>query len=298
MRKFTKQTIACCLPVLILLVCFELLLRHIPNDYSYKKEYLDRNASNIEVLVLGSSHSYYGINPAYIKGNVFNASHVSQTIDLDWEIIKKYKWSNLKYILLPVDYFTLYYRLDQGVESWRLKNYQIYYGITSTSLTNYFELTNGRFKDNINRVIRYYVHRLNDVNCDTLGYGINFNLAAQDLETSGKEAAAKHTIKSTAFLQKNIGVLSQFAAFAKENKIKLILFSAPAYKSYRNNLNRNQLQTTVNAIEKTVQSNPNVVYYNFLTDTIFKASDYSDADHLNPAGAKKLSSKLNDRISY
>jgi hypothetical protein len=201
-------------------------------------------------------------------------------------------------MVLPVDYFTLYYRLDKGVESWRLKNYQIYYGITSTRLTNYFEVTNGKFKDNINRAIRYYVQGLNDINCDTLGYGINFNLAAQDLETSGKEAAAKHTIKSTAYLQKNIGVLNQIVAFAKENNIKLILFSAPAYKSYRNNLDQHQLQTTVTAIEKIVQSNPKVVYYNFLVDTTFKASDYSDADHLNPAGAKKLSSKLNDQMPY
>ena len=62
------------LAVVIAFIPMEILLENIPNDYSFKKEYLDENSDSIEILVLGSSHSYYGINPIYFHLRAFNAS--------------------------------------------------------------------------------------------------------------------------------------------------------------------------------------------------------------------------------
>ncbi|HRB69044.1 MAG TPA: hypothetical protein PLC92_02955, partial [Chitinophagales bacterium] len=81
------------------MISLELLLRDIPNDYSFKKNYLNTNSNNIEVLFLGSSHIYYGINPEYISQKSFNAAHISQSLNFDLAILEKYKdrWTNLKY---------------------------------------------------------------------------------------------------------------------------------------------------------------------------------------------------------
>ena len=85
------------LPLIIIVLSFEILLDKIPNDYRYKKEYLDQNSDRIKVLFLGSSHVYFGINPTYISLNSFNASYYSQSLDYDFEILKKYSnnWSQL-----------------------------------------------------------------------------------------------------------------------------------------------------------------------------------------------------------
>ena len=98
MKTFLKKTIFFLLPLVIFIISMEPLLRNIPNDYNYKKNYLMNNSNKISKLFLGSSHTYNGINPDFISGNAFNGSHISQSIDLDYEIIKKYKnnWEEIE----------------------------------------------------------------------------------------------------------------------------------------------------------------------------------------------------------
>ena len=89
MNKFITKLIIFCLPILLGTLVLEVLLRNIPNDYSQKKEYLDENSSEIETLILGSSHSFYGLNPKYFSSKTFNASHISQSLNYDYKIINK-----------------------------------------------------------------------------------------------------------------------------------------------------------------------------------------------------------------
>ena len=92
----------------------ECLLRQIPNVYRFKRNYLDTNSDKVEILFLGNSHSYFGLNPEYTEKRSFNAGHVSQTLDYDLEILKKYenKWENLEFIVIPISYFTLFDKMS------------------------------------------------------------------------------------------------------------------------------------------------------------------------------------------
>src|SRR5665647_305746 len=119
------------LPLIVVGGIMEILLRQIPNFYQFKKGYLESNSDSLEILFLGNSHSYFGLNPDYINGISFNAAHVSQTLEYDLAILQKYdsKWSELKYIILPISYFSLYDKMSESGESWRSKDYCIYYDI-------------------------------------------------------------------------------------------------------------------------------------------------------------------------
>jgi len=178
MTKFIKYVFLFTLPIFILGGSSEYLLRNIPNDYLLKKEFLDENSDSIEVLFLGSSHAFYGINPANISLKSFNASHISQTLDYDFEILKKYDnhWNNLKCIAIPVSYFSLFGRLDKGIESWRVKNYIIYYGMnTSDTLLDYSELLTNSLNLNLRRIDSYYIRGNSEISCSNLGWGFNYN---------------------------------------------------------------------------------------------------------------------------
>ncbi len=71
------------------------------------------HSKSVEILCLGSSHAYFGINPDFISPPCFNAAHPSQSLKYDFEIVKKYqdKWESLKVIVIPVDYFSLFSEL-------------------------------------------------------------------------------------------------------------------------------------------------------------------------------------------
>lgn len=300
MKKFIKNIIIFSLPIIIVIVFIEISLRKIPNDYSYKKEYLDQYSNKIEVLYLGNSHTYFGINPEFLNQKEFNAAHISQSVDFDLEILNKYKneWKNLKTIVLPIDYFSLYESLTNGAEEWRVKNYKIYYGIDSRGkLSDRFELLNGKFDKNIYRTFKYWTVNRNDITCNKLGWGTTYNSSGnKNLEETGKTAALRHTASDNSGLNKQIKALNEILFFAKERNIKVILFTSPVYKTYTENLNLLQLNTTMNVINQLKKKNADLRYFSFLNDKSFVKKDFYDADHLNEIGAKKFTLKMDSII--
>ncbi|MCW3117135.1 MAG: hypothetical protein JWM28_1217 [Chitinophagaceae bacterium] len=303
MKKFVKYVLIFLLPAFILGISLELLLRRIPNDYLYKKEYLDRNSRQIRVLFLGNSHVYYDINPEFMKVNSFNASHISQPFNYDLEILKKYegKWDSLKYIVLPVDYISLCFRLENSVEKWRIKNYTLYYGIENSSkIADYTESLSNKLMPNLERCYRYYIKGRHNINltCSLLGWGTNYNSTnKQDLVFSGKTASLRHLSNDTLNIEKNLVDLKSILDFTKAKNIKVILYTSPTYISYLQNFAPVLLNKTLHAVSRVAANYPNAVYFSFQNDKSFVENDYYDADHLNEFGAKKLTIKMDSLVN-
>lgn len=307
MKRFVIKTIYISLPILLVGILMEILLRNTPNDYLFKKQYLDNHSSEIETLILGSSHSFYGFNPEYFSSNTFNASHISQSLNYDFEILKKYqdKFQNLKTIVLPISYFTLFGKLEAGSESWRVKNYVIYYGMNSSkSLIDYSEVLSNRINVNFKRMVSYYLLSNSTISCSNLGWGTNYNSKnAKDLIESGKTAAKRHTrddinsYKYQEIFNDNKLILNSIIQWCKKNNINVLLLTPPAFETYRQNLNSEQLNTTINTTSEICSKYDNCIYENLLSDTNFVALDFFDADHLSEIGAKKLSELINEKIS-
>ena len=300
MSKFIKKVLIFSTPIIIFIILMEVLLREIPNDYSYKKNYLDTHSSEIETLFLGSSHTYYGVNPEFIKSNSFNSAHVSQSLDYDIQILRKYekRTDKLKYVFVPIDYFSLYNRLESGGESWRIKNYIIYYNFNkSFKFKNDFELLNGKLIENIQKIVKFYGYHKSEIICNKLGWGTRYNSKKNmDLFATGKAAAKRHAKKKKSFFNENVALLNEIISIAQSKRVKVIFYTSPAYKTYVSKLNKQQLQRTVTTITNIASSNTNVKYFNFLSDKSFDAKDFFDADHLNEIGAEKFSKKMDSII--
>jgi hypothetical protein len=307
MKKFISQIIYISLPLLIAAIGMEVLLRNIPNDYLAKKEYLDQYAAEVEILILGSSHSFYGFNPAFFTPKTFNASHISQSLNYDLEIVKKYEtqFKNLKNIILPISYFTLFEKLDTEPDAWRLKNYHIYYGInTSKSFIYYSEILSIQFNLNLTRLVSYYLFKQPTITCTQLGWGTNFQSKnAQNLLETGKTTSQRHTkndvylLKSQAVFLDNQSALNTLIEWSKKRNIKVLLLTPPAFESYRQNLHPVQLNFCIETANKIASKYTNCLYLNLLSDANFKAQDFYDADHLSEIGAAKLSTLINNKIN-
>lgn len=274
----------------------EPLLRNIPNEYKYKSAYLDSNSNKITKLFLGSSHTYFGVNPDFIKGKSFNAGHVHQSIDLDFEILRKYKnnWNDLKCIIIPIDYSSLFVdKSNRDNFNWRKKYYNVYYDMDiSNSLSENSELISHEFRGGLIKIFSYYVLRDNYTSWSKLGYGyfegVNSRVNS-DLSITGINAAKRHTCSDYSVLDSNIHVLDSIIEFATANNIDILLYTSPAYKTYVSKLDKNQLDLTINTVSKIANDNINCTYVNLLEDKHFLPNDFRDADHLNQNGAKKFS---------
>lgn len=295
MKRFGLHILWFLLPICFIAVFLEFALRNIPNDYVVKNDYLKVHASNIEVLVLGSSHTYYGINPAFFSKKGFNAAYVSQSIDFDLAILKKYEkqLKKLHFLVVPVDYFTLYNSLELSDESWRIKNYALYYELDNLPFKYHFELINGKFEFAVKR-LAYYFKSETPITCNELGFGTAYKAyKSLELVENGKLAAKRHTAAKNKSNQKLRNVLHKFVEFTEQNHIKLVLVTCPAYSSYTNHLKKAQLHEMYKVIFDVKKGHSNVLYFDFLKHKSFNASDFFDGDHLNDRGAKKFSLLLN-----
>lgn len=306
MRRFILKIIYFCIPLIILGSVLEILVRSIPNDYALKASYLEKNSSEIETLILGSSHAYYGLNPNYFESKTFNASHISQSLDYDLEILKRFesKFKNLKDIIIPISYFSLYFNIEDGDEYWRIKNYNLYYNIKkSSSITNYSAILGNEMKVSLNRIYSYYFLKKSEINCSNLGWGFGYNSNnAKNLLETGIAAAKRHTkddlysVENKLILKENTEILNKILEWSKKRNINVILFTPPAFNTYRNHLNSKQLKITTEKTNSICNKFNNCIYLNMINNPNFTAIDFYDADHLANIGAKKLSKKINHII--
>lgn len=79
----------------------------IPQEYYCEKsiDYFEKNDSNIDIIFLGQSQSYYGINPQYVK------------------LMNKYKAYNFSFASEPIE--TTYYKLLYYMQNRYLKNLKL-----------------------------------------------------------------------------------------------------------------------------------------------------------------------------
>ena len=269
----------------------EISLRKIPNDYQLKKEYLDKNASEINTLILGSSHTFYGLNPEYFSKKTFNAAYVSQSLDLDYKILKTYesKFKNLKTVIIPISYFSLFETLETDIEKWRMKNYVLYYDFPiKTDLNNQYEIFNSDIKSNLKKTIKHYFLNKTYITSSNLGWGTNFN-SKDKKEFKGEITAKKHTAKNFDLFENNLKSLQNIINLCRKKNISIIFITTPTHSSYYQNLNQIQLEKTLKTIKNLVLTNSNCTHINLMYSNSYNNDDFFDADHLNEKGAKKLS---------
>ena len=294
----------------------EISLRAIPNDYKQKRSYMDSHSDEIEVLVLGSSHSLYGINPKYFSQKTYNMAYVSQSLDLDYKILEKYqdRFKNLKTIIVDISYFSLYATLETGPESWRAKNYNIYYDIPTSKATNNFEVLTNKLDINYSRMKSYYTKKIKndkafiDSTFTAKMYNGWISLKpaknTDDLEETGVVAAERHTYDITERSKvethnEQTNVLGKIVNWSKQKNVKVVFVTTPTYKTYYNRINAAQWDNTYKVIEDICRKNSNCQYINLLKneEDLFTEKDFSDADHLSETGAEKMSKLINQFLT-
>lgn len=290
MKLFLKKIVLYVVPLLLLFASVEFVYKQIPSDYSYKRNYLEQNSSQIGVLIFGSSHSYFGINASLID-SAFSISNVSQGLEQDNLIFSLFRdsLSNLNSVIIPISYFSLFSDLSIGSESWRQYYYSnVFNEEGEDPFWDYLALTNFSMRSSVRRVLHFLFSNKNFVNCDQMGVCMRGTSPDVDFEKSGREAALRHTKSDWKYLESNLLVLIDVIEYSQQNDLNIFLVTTPTLPEYNDNLNMNQLAEMQKQIQLLRSKYDNVNYNSFLKDTSFIKNDFYDADHLNGRGAEKF----------
>ena len=114
----------------------------------------------------------------------------------------------------------------------------------------------------------------------------------RSLESTGIKYARAHTKRDISNSVLNKRYLKSIIKFTKEKSIKILLYTAPAYKTYVTELDNAQLQEVVSLGEKLAREHTHVKYVNFMNDSVFSENHYFDANHLNKDGAIKFTKMI------
>ena len=281
--------------ILLVLCGVEIWVRSIPNEYSYKYNYLEENIGHIEVLNVGSSIGRSGINPEYFSEPGFNAANVSQDIEIDCAIINKYldradRLNTVIFALLPGSFCG---RMGDGIENWRLRKYHIYMDldVEKPSWKECLEINNLSAAE---QQILKSIRGINTVECNIYGYG-NDKEAVSEKEklAQGIRISKLHNEGYNPKLYDVIipKVEATITACSRKH-VKVMLVMLPCYHTYSSRINSHMLSECDSIAQRIAERYDNVSYMNLFTDSRFTAEDFRNSNHLSNEGARKLTKMI------
>lgn len=255
------------------------------------------NTDSLQVLILGNSHNYYGINPQWMKKKAFNLANTSQTIFYDEIFLHRYvnKCPNLKYVVCEIAYFSPYEKRYGDKSEWyRIMYYQIYMNCRFHSFFSKYnwELAYNRFSREKIKIAWHLKHKKLD--CNEYGFGLNHSIEYR--KAYNDSADAKNRVDVNTFQPNEYdyvlatNTLLSMAKICKDNNAKMLLITTPVTPLFYYFTNKQQLNTMYNMANEVMKQYPQtVIFKDFMRDDRFNEKDFYDADHLNKEfGAKKF----------
>lgn len=301
MKSFLRKIFLFAIPILLGWIAIEFFYRFIPNNYTEKQKQILQNYDS-EVLILGNSHSFYGVSPAFFTKKTYNLSNISQSLYFDELLLKKHiiSFKNLKYVILTIDYFTLSQKDDTSEDLWRKYYYQHYMHLDVPTISkfdpkNYSLAITRNLEMNI-ELLQKYRNDKKLVECNDLGWGryegvnLEYNNSVTAIDIVKKNEDGLTDFKSNELR------LQRMIDLCNKDKIKLVLITMPVTSYYAKNVNENKLRKIVASCNYFEEKNKNVIYLNLFQSPQFDNNDFYDTDHLNSKGAEKCSRIVNQFI--
>ncbi|MBW1294953.1 hypothetical protein [Aquimarina litoralis] len=303
MKKFLIKIVIFLLPILLIWGALEGFYRTVPSNYTLKYKRINEKYKEIETLILGDSHAFFGINPEYLDSNAFNLAMISQSLYMDHLLFEKHKDSlpNLKNVVITVGYYSLSKLKNTKGEIWRKYFYQnqmdLEVPIISPFDIRQYSLSLTRRLNKSAALVRKYIDEGTIIGCDNKGWGNYYDVTnGGSLDTESWGTAKRHEDFLLDF-EDNIARLQSIIDYCKKINCNVYIIDMPVYHKYLSYLNPDKLQKVTDACNTLVTDNTNVTYINLRSDARIESADFYDPDHLNHKGAKKYTQIINQLMA-
>lgn len=306
MRKFIIRTLFFVLPPLLILIAVEVAIRNTPNTFSRKAAYLKENLSEIQVLCLGSSHSQDGIDPALFHVKGANLAFGGQDLHVDSALFFTYvhQMPRLRYVVLELDYHTLETRMES--DNYRIPWYYIYHGIelqklpASKKVSLFFSsptfFTGYLFLMTQPRMRQLQINEHGFITNDHDGYFKKRHFDSSSINQEfHQRLGARHGEEDLRVYAENIRKLNGMLSYCRDNNIKVLVITTPAYQTYRQNQKPDK-RGRVQCYADSLRLLPFVTYRNFEAAPEFLITDFKNDDHLSREGSIKLTQLLDQEL--
>jgi hypothetical protein len=309
MKAFFKTLLLFTIPVLVILLLCELFLREMPTTYKIKNAQFTAARKDVEVLILGNSHATYGLDPRVFSHNAINMAALNQSLYFDKRITLSHidELKELKYVLISIDFHSLYFS-DEGIRNtWSYYGYGIDYKNSLPALTKWSYLCGFKGPLLLEFLKRSFEKKYKTVKALDADVDVDYNqpysegfvakLGGPQIGKELNEDRAKFfndIVRSSKERDSVFDDLEDFIAQLKNRNITPILITLPCYSAYRELLDKNiqeQNKTDIQAIRDKYQ----VAYWDYFAMPLNPDCFYN-CDHLNEKGAIIVSRDVDTRL--
>jgi len=305
MKRFVKRFLLFALPLVLILLVFEFFLRRMDTSYKVKREQINSAGREAEVLIVGNSHAAR-LDPREFSFDAFNLAQVNQSLYFDRRITLKYidQFRKLKYVLIGVDFHSLYFS-DEGIRNiWSYYGYGVDYK-NSLSLPDKISYLAGykvkfltefakRYLTGKYKVIRgLEVEEAADLSQPIVKGFVPYTDTSELSEQYTHERAAyfNNIVRKSTERKEILADLEGFITDLKARNITPIFITTPCYGPYRELLDK-KVQQQNRADILSLSRKYRVPYLDYFTMKL-SPDCYLNCDHLNGKGSLIVSDSLN-----
>lgn len=295
MKKFIISFLFTSAGMLFIILLFEFKYKSYETSYDYIYSKFINQKNEINVIYIGNSHT--GVlkkNQINSQDVVSNLSSQGQDLFKIYVILKKYVplVPQLKRIYIGLDYEML--GQNQTISGEEFIERQLYkytdtlyhYDIANIimSQSNFFRANRDLtflFKSNNNKESKQKANTF-----------IPVTSKKTNLKDCEKRALEHSLIKFKKELcPQNLSYIVELIKLCKLHNVSLIFFNPPKRKCFCDNINYDNSMYAKKQIDS-IMIDYKIPYYDFIGDTAFIEADFTDYDHLNLNGVKKMLYKL------
>jgi len=301
MRRFFLKLTLFLAPILLALGLVEYGLSRLQTGYEAKRVYLERNVEEARVLVTGSSHAYYAVQPRLFGVPAFNTAYVSQDVYYDTRIVLRYlpRARNLRLVVVSVSYFTFEGIMEDSIAAPRVPFYKRFWGIPPATpgrrAADYsFIALHGAERT---RAHLWDFFRNSDAEfIDPAGGNAVLPRSNPNAVRSGAVAVARHHgSMKVGNIEKTVRWMGEMLDALSARGVAVVLITTPASESYRERIDPAayaRMQEAVGGLCRRY----GLEYRNYFADSRFAPEDFADSDHLAARGAEKFSLILKEEV--
>ena len=276
-------------------------------NYLFQQSIIEKGLKlnpSTNIIVFGDSHSAAAFDPEFIS-NSQNLSNWGESIFFTYYKLKRLIENNPEHkeltVILALSYHSLYKDRENMYDSiQRPKIIQEYYSlldddgldILKRKGTEYW-LTKMKFDLGVPFNFK--------TNLEKYQGKVPFFTAGFEVNKTSHDVSIAHAILKLKDHFENkqnpemssllLAYLNNTIQLAKENNIRIVIANTPLYKYYRDVVPNIVLSDYKRTIDKITDENPSTRFFDF-TNSISDSTLFFDTDHLNAAGARRFSIKM------
>jgi hypothetical protein len=273
----------------------EVLYSKVPNEYSVKSSDLENHLCDFQGIIVGPSLTQKGIDPSLLEIPFYNMSLRGMDLGIRYKMLDKSieRCPNLEYIMVSLSYVDLNHITEYQNAS-AIVNFEKYFW--SSGIKTYIAQNRGATM--IKKIYQHYFKNGDSRDgLDKHGYKPNRRPDVKDLHQKAFELTPSIINPHPQFVEKNQEYLSNIIELCLEIDAVLIFISTPIHHSISNNFDDHQSQLTFEPIIELSKEDPNVLYFNFMTNSSFLDEHFQDPIHLNKKGSILLSKLINRQLN-